>query len=98
VQCAYYFADFCPQQKFFAGFYLYIINIAGRICEAAMGGAEVAQRPVLPVKDPKKTGARCARARTRGQEPLLQTYSSLFETSMKVKMLRNMFSVCRKSS
>jgi hypothetical protein len=68
----------------FAGFYLYIINIAGRICKAAMGGAEVAQRPVFPVKDPIKTVGRCAQARTRGQKLLMQTYSSVYETNTKV--------------
>ena len=40
-----------------------------RSSEAAMGGG--AQRPVLCVNDHKKTGARSARARTRGQNPLV---------------------------
>ena len=40
--------------------------------EAAMGGGEVgAQRPVLRSNELKKTGARSARARTRGQNPLV---------------------------
>ncbi len=36
----YNFSDFFPKWDFFAGFSLHIINIAGRISEAAMGGAE----------------------------------------------------------
>ncbi len=35
----------------------------------ALGGG--AQRPVLLVKEPKKTGVRIARARTRGKNPLV---------------------------
>ncbi len=35
-----------------------------------MGGVG-AQRPVWHANDPKKTGARSARARTRGQNPLV---------------------------
>jgi hypothetical protein len=31
-----------------------------------------AQRPVWHANDPKKTGARSARARTRGQNPLVK--------------------------
>jgi hypothetical protein len=38
--------------------------------EAAMGGGG-AQRPVRRVKELKKTGARSARAGTRGQNPLV---------------------------
>ncbi len=53
---------FFPKLEFFAGFSLYIlvINIAGRISEAAIGGAEGAQSTVLRVSEPKKTGARSA--------------------------------------
>jgi hypothetical protein len=36
-----------------------------------MGGTGGAQRPVLRVNEPKKTGARNTRARTRGQDPLV---------------------------
>ncbi len=36
-----------------------------------MGGGGGAQRPVWRGNEPKKTGARSARARTRGQNPLL---------------------------
>ncbi len=36
-----------------------------------MGGA---QRPFRHVNEPKKTGARSARARTRGQNPLVSKY------------------------
>ncbi len=35
-------------------------------------GREGAQRPVRPGNEPKKTGARSARARTRGQNPLVE--------------------------
>ncbi len=47
---------------FFAGFFLYIIKFAGRIGEAAMGGAVDAQRPVLHVEEPKKSVHGRARA------------------------------------
>jgi hypothetical protein len=33
------FRGFSPKLGFFAGFFLYIINFAGRISEAAIGGA-----------------------------------------------------------
>jgi hypothetical protein len=49
----------------------YIINFAGRISEAVMGGAEGAQRPILLVQKPKKMGARSARARQCDQNPLV---------------------------
>ncbi len=51
-------------------FSLYIINFAGRISEAAMGGAGCAQRPALRVKESKKTGVRNARSRTLGKNPI----------------------------
>ncbi len=47
---------FFPKLKFFAWFPLHIIICAGRIIEVAMGGVGAAQRPFLPVKEPKKTG------------------------------------------
>ncbi len=56
---------------FLRGFSLCIIFIAVRKSEAAMVRAGGAQRPVLLVKEPKKMGARSARARTRGQNPLV---------------------------
>jgi hypothetical protein len=37
-----------------------------------MGGMGGAQRPVLRVKDPKMTGVRSARARTRGTNQLVK--------------------------
>ncbi len=37
-----------------------------------MGGGGGAQRPVRRGNEPKKTGARSARARTRGQNPLVE--------------------------
>jgi hypothetical protein len=46
-----------------------VIFLFGGSSEAAMGGA---QRPVGRGNEPKKTGARSARARTRGQNPLVQ--------------------------
>jgi hypothetical protein len=42
-----------------------------RSSEAAMGEGGGAQRPALQVSEFKKTGARSARARTRGQTPLV---------------------------
>ncbi len=42
-----------------------------RSSEAAMGEGGGAQRPALHVSELKKTGARSARARTRGQNPLV---------------------------
>ncbi len=45
-----------------------------RSSEAAMGGGGVgAQCPVFRGNELKKTGARSARARTRGQNPLVGT-------------------------
>jgi len=54
----------------FRGFSLFIIIIAGRNSEAAMGGTGAPSAPVLRVKEPKKTVARSARLRTCGQNPL----------------------------
>jgi hypothetical protein len=56
----------------FRGFFSLLAFVSGfsqypGISEAAMGGAGSAQRPGLP----KKTGVRCARARTRGQNSLV---------------------------
>jgi len=42
-----------------------------RSSEAALGSGVGAQRPVLRGNELKKTGARSARARTRGQNPLV---------------------------
>jgi hypothetical protein len=50
----------------FDRFYLFLGS-----SEAAMGGRGGAQRPVGPGNESKKTGARSARARTRGQNPLV---------------------------
>ena len=50
---------------------LYIFGGQIRNSEAAMGGNGGAQRPVWHVNKPTKTGARSARARTRGQNPLV---------------------------
>jgi hypothetical protein len=54
------------RERSFAGFF--ISKFAGRISEAAMGGAVGAQRLVLHVEEPKKKGAR---ARTRGKNQLV---------------------------
>ncbi len=57
---------FFPNWDFSRGFYiLYIINFAGRMSEAAMGGAEAAQRPVLRVKKPINGRAQCKGAYAR---------------------------------
>ncbi len=58
------FADLFPYWDFLRSF-------TKRISEAALGGAGGAQRPVLRVNEPIGTGARSARARTRGQNPLV---------------------------
>ncbi len=44
------------------------MNKKQRSCDGRRGGV---QRPVWRVNEPKKTGARSARARTRGQNPLV---------------------------
>jgi hypothetical protein len=67
------FRGFFFKLGFFAGFSLNIIIYGGRINEAAMGAA------VLPVKEPKKTGARSAQARTRGHNPQVYKYMSEFD-------------------
>jgi hypothetical protein len=50
---------------------LYIFWGRMRSSEAALGRGVGAQRPVLHGNELKKTGARSARARTRGQKPLV---------------------------
>ncbi len=54
-------------RRFFAGFSKYIINFAGKISEAAMGGAGGAEL----VNEPKKTGARSALGRPCNQTTLV---------------------------
>ncbi len=71
--CEKWFRGFFPKLGFFAGFSLYIIIIAVRNGEAAIGGAGCAQRLVLRVNESKKAGARSARACTRGKNPLVQS-------------------------
>jgi hypothetical protein len=44
------------------------MKLAGRLCEAAMGGAVGAQRSILHVEEPKMKGAR---ERTRGKNQLV---------------------------
>ncbi len=53
--------------------FLEFFFIFGGCSEAAMGGLG-AQRPVRRGNAPKKTGAGSARARTRGHNPLVNTY------------------------
>jgi hypothetical protein len=67
------------QTVIFRGFSLKIIVIAARNGEAAIGGAGRAQRLVLRVDESKKTGARSARARTRGKNPLVQSKLKICE-------------------
>jgi hypothetical protein len=57
---------------FFTGFSINIINFAGTISEAVMGGAGDAQHSVLRVKEHKKSGVRSTRARTCGKNPLVR--------------------------
>jgi hypothetical protein len=46
-----------------------------------MGGGRGAQRPIWGVSEIKKMGARSARARTRGQNPLVEYICSLHKQS-----------------
>ncbi len=62
-----------PKQGSLAGF---LHNFAGRISEAAMSGAGCAQRPVLPVNKPKKTGERSAKKRTRGINSIVEIWAA----------------------
>ena len=59
-------AKFGPEGKHFVSGIFFILGDAAKLQRA--GGA---QRPVWRVNEPKKTGARSARARTRGQNPLV---------------------------
>ncbi len=60
-------SSFGPEGKHFVyGNSLFFIF--WRAAKLRRGGA---QRPVGPGNEPKKTGARSARARTRGQNPLV---------------------------
>ena len=65
------FRGFFPKMGFFEGFSLYIINFAGRISEAATGGAGGAQRSALFFTKPKKTGVCSSWAHMRGKNPLI---------------------------
>jgi hypothetical protein len=61
--------EYGPEGKHFvSGLYFYF----GGCSEAAMDGGRGAQRPVWGGNELKKMGARSARARTRGQNPLVQ--------------------------
>jgi hypothetical protein len=64
-----------PEGKHFvSGQFFYF----GGCSEAAMGGGG-AQRSVWRVNESKKTGARSARARTRGQNPLVVKYTCILQ-------------------
>jgi hypothetical protein len=52
----------------------WLMNMKQRSCDG-VGGA---QRPVWRGNAPKKTGARSARARTRGQNPLVFYIASIY--------------------
>ncbi len=56
------FAVFYTKLGFYTGLSLFIKNFAGRISEAAMGGAGGAQCPALRFKEPKSTGVRTERS------------------------------------
>ncbi len=77
----------------------YVIFIYGgwiRSSEAAMDGGRAA--PLLAVNKPKKTGARSAQARTRGQNPLVTLYSrsySLGKNPRTNKMFRKNWETAR---
>jgi hypothetical protein len=62
--------EFGPERKHLFLEYFFIFGEAAKLRWA---GA----RPVWRVNEPKKTGARSARARTRGQNPLVSRNSSL---------------------
>jgi hypothetical protein len=56
--CTMHFREFSPtlgSAGISAGFSPYIINIVGRISEAAIGGAGGAQHPVLPFNEASRT-------------------------------------------
>jgi hypothetical protein len=57
-----------------------------RSSEAALGRGVGAQRPVLRGNELKKTGARSARARTRGQNPLVG-YRRLWDCNKKYEIV-----------
>ncbi len=93
----YSFAIFFPRTGIFRGFYLHIFNFAGRPNEAAMGGGGGGvprSAQVLRVKEPKKTGVRNTRARTRGKKPLVLHTSRINILHFLNKKVKN-FSICR---
>ncbi len=68
------FADFFSILGLFTGLSLYIMNIAGRISEAAMVGAGGSQHPVLPVNELKKTCVRSARQKNQLRYVLINSF------------------------
>ncbi len=59
---------FCSLRKMMETGELFVVN---RECDGRGGWGVGAQRPFLRVNQPKKTGARRARARTRSRNPLV---------------------------
>jgi hypothetical protein len=66
---------------------LYIFGGRIRSSEAAMDRGGGAQRPVWGGKELKNMGARSARARTRGQNPLVFVYFTICATDWLIVML-----------
>jgi hypothetical protein len=64
------YEDFPEDLGDFSQGFLYFINFTRRISEALMGGRWARSVPLCVIES-KKTGARSARARTRGQNPLV---------------------------
>jgi hypothetical protein len=58
----------------------FFIFVEHRSCDGRGG----AQRPVWRVNEPKKTGARSARAHTCGQNPLVPIYAALYAPSLHI--------------
>ncbi len=79
--------EFGPEGRHFVSGNSFIFILGS---EAAMGGG--AQRPFGRGKEPKKTGARSARARTRGQNPLV--YYIFIQGPLSVIFLSVILSSC----
>ncbi len=87
--CTWTFADFSQTRSFRGVFSVHVYhNIAGRISEGAMGGEGGAKYPVLPVHEPKKTGALSSRVHMRNhdQNPLVANIYLIFCNSCEYAM------------
>ncbi len=84
-----------PNQDFSPGFLHKIINIAGRISEAANEGAGGAQRPVLRGNKPKRTSARSEKARRQGQNPQVYYIFYVYFLGCQIRKLRDEEEICR---